>query len=99
MAQPQAARDIGSNLWSRGRGEAGHRRPAAGGDRRGQKSVIGAEVMAPRGDAMCLVDDDPPDAQVGEPIHEPWAAQPLGRQKEEPVVARDGPPEALALLR
>ena len=98
MAQPQAARDIGSDLWRRGRSEAGPRRPATGCDRRGQKSVIRAEVMAPRRDAMRLVDHDPPDAQLGEPAHEARAAQPLGREKKQPVIARDGPPEALALL-
>ena len=47
---------------------------------------------------MGLVDHDPPDAQVGEPVHEAWTSQPLGRQKEQPVVARDCPPKALALL-
>src|SRR5205823_13735051 len=56
IAQPQVARDIGSNLWSRRRGEASHRRTAAGCDRRGQKPVIRAEVMPPGGDAMRLVD-------------------------------------------
>src|SRR5712692_4319679 len=72
IAELKAARDVGSNLWGRGRRKSGDGGPPTGRDGRGQQPVVGAEVVAPGRDAVRLVHHDAADAQCGELINEAW---------------------------
>src|SRR5260370_232497 len=72
IAKLKAARDVGSNLWGRGRGESGDGWPPAGCDRRGQQPIVGAKIVAPGRDAVRLVHHDAADAEGGELVDEAW---------------------------
>src|SRR5207245_1637988 len=92
IVESKAARDIGSNLWGRGRRESGDGRPATGCDRHGEEPIVGAEIVAPGGDAVRLVDHDAADAQLGELVNEAWTGEPLWRQEQQPILAGEGAP-------
>ena len=90
--------DVGSHLWRGGRCEPGHRRPTAGLDRRRQKSIVGTEIVSPRGDAVRFVDDHSAHLQLGQPVHEARTSKSLRREEEQAVIAGDGATEPFNLL-
>ena len=58
VAQPQPVGDVVAYRRGRGRGQRHDRRPAERLDHVAERQVVGAEVVAPRGDAVRLVDRD-----------------------------------------
>ena len=65
-------------------------RPAAGGDRLAEASVVGAEVVPPARDAVRLVDDEAIDRQPAEAVEKAGRADPLRREVEEAQLAGAG---------
>ena len=78
VAHAQAGGDVVSHRGRGGGGEGRDRRAAAGLDGAVQETVVGSEVVAPAGDAVGLVDDQPADAEALQPGQEAWPREPLG---------------------
>ena len=70
FAQPEAAGDVGGHLrrGRRGRGDDASRAEPARGV--AQAEVVGAEVVAPLGDAVRLVDDEQADVDLADGLQE-----------------------------
>ncbi|MGC0330184.1 hypothetical protein RKD23_003174 [Streptomyces sp. SAI-170] len=66
--------------------DARHVRPAL--TEQGQGEIVGAEVVAPLGHAVCLVDREDRDLAAGEQVEGGVQAQPLRRQVEQVQLAR-----------
>jgi len=56
----------------------------------GEAPVLGPEVVPPLADAVRLVDRDRRDLAPAEPLQEVLAEQPLGRDEQQPQIARVG---------
>ena len=83
-AQPQPPGDVGTHLRGGGRGAGDE---LDGGERRrdlADPQVVAAEVVAPFGDAVRLVDDDPAWPHPVEHVAQVGADQPLRGDVEEP---------------
>ena len=83
----QPGRDLGVRRLGGGRGQrdAGHRRPAL--VQRGQREVVGPEVVPPLGHAVRLVDGEQRDRAAVEQPQRRLGAQPLRRQVEQVELA------------
>ena len=75
--------DVARRLRRRGRGHPEQRRFAECLETPPDEEVVGAEVVSPHAHAVHLVDDDEPDADVGEELHEAGLPQALGRRVDE----------------
>jgi hypothetical protein len=89
VAQSEALGDLGGHPRRGGRGGGHHRRTVEVGDRAMQAQIVGAEVMAPLGHAVRLVDDEQDDATRGQRSAKAGRGKALGRREHEP-----GPPGA-----
>ena len=70
VTQGQRAHDVGPHLGCGGGREGGHGRIAAGFQGPPDQPVVGPEVMAPRGDAVGLVDHHPAHGQPAQHVDE-----------------------------
>ncbi len=104
IAEREPARDVVGHRRRRGRGESHRRlRPHLPGGV-GEEEVVGAEVVAPLGDAVRLVDDEQPDLDLPDELREARRGKALGGDVEQPDLARGSPGQRItvgagALLR
>jgi len=99
ISQIKGPGDVSAHLRGSGGRERGHRRSPARQDSRCQKTVVRPEVVSPGGDAVRFVDDHPADSKLGQPLHETRTSKSLGREEQEPVLARDCLTQSVDLLR
>ena len=85
--RPRRARDLLGHPRRGGGGRGHHRRAAERGDRVVQAQVVGAEVVAPLGHAVGLVDDEQPTRRPPAPS-EGARGEALGRREHELRLAR-----------
>jgi len=90
--------DVGLRLAVGGRGQRRDRNAAQRFARLGQQTVFGPEVMAPLRDAMRLVDGEPGHPEAPQPVDQPLAGQPLGRDEEQAQIAGVEPVPGLGRL-
>ncbi len=78
IAQPESPDDLAPHLLSGGRGAGHHRRRPQPLDHAAQPQVIRAEVVAPLGDAVGLVDGEEVHAALGQRVEELGRGEALG---------------------
>ena len=79
--------DVPRRLGRRGRGQPEERRVAERLEAPADEEVVGPEVVSPHAHAVHLVDDDEPDADLGEKLDEARLPQALRRRVDETGVA------------
>jgi hypothetical protein len=87
ITQSKVDRDVAANVRRRGGGEGPDRRAAARFERGTDEPVVRSEVMAPRGDAVRLVDDESTYRERRQPRHESGPAESLRSDIEQLKVA------------
>ncbi len=97
LRQPEKVHDVVANFRGRRGRECRHRRPAGtpvaattAGGAGFQAPVVGPEIVAPLRHAVRLVNDEPGDRHVAQESDEVIGREPLGREIQEPDIARTG---------
>ena len=98
VAQCQLRHDVGAHIRGCRCRECHDGRASDAFERTGEPQIVGAEVMPPLGEAVRLVHGKKRHAHPGEHVCEITAAETLGRDVNEPELARADAPENLALL-
>jgi hypothetical protein len=90
VAEAEPRHDVGGHLGRRRRGRRHDRLRPEPARRVGEAKVVGPEVVAPLGDAVRLVDDEQAQAHVAQRLEEPRRREALGRDVQQPQLARSG---------
>ena len=87
--EPQASSDVGARLHGRRRGQRDPRHPGPPLAEHRERQVVGAEVVAPRRDAVRFVDREQSDRAAVQQLQGRGHAEPLGREVQQVQLAGD----------
>ena len=88
VAQPEPGDDVSRDLRRGGRRRGDDRVRAEPARGVGEPEVVRPEVVPPLGHAVRLVDHEQPDPRAPDPLQEAGRGEPLGRDVEQPQLAR-----------